>query len=205
VVRVSSREQAKCAVEGILDGGIAIVEITLTVPNALSLIEELTYEFGQNLLVGAGTVLDVVMCRSAILAGAEFIVSPVFNSGVIEMARCYGRLSMPGALTPTEVLAAWQGGADFVKVFPCGALGGPSYIRSLKAPFPQIEYVVTGGANSSNLTEFLAAGATAVGIGEAIFVREALQKGDTATISARAQGLVAAVQSWKESNRSSTE
>jgi 2-dehydro-3-deoxyphosphogluconate aldolase / (4S)-4-hydroxy-2-oxoglutarate aldolase len=195
VVRVSSREQAICAVEGIIEAGIPVVEITLTVPGAIQIIEDLATKYGQKLLVGAGTVLDAETCRLAILAGAEFIVSPVFDIRMLEVARTYGKICMPGALTPTEALVAWQGGADLVKIFPCNSVGGPSYIRSLKGPFPQIEVVVTGGVNLENVAQFLAAGVAAVGVGEIILERAAIQAGNVAAITANARRFVDAIRS----------
>jgi 2-dehydro-3-deoxyphosphogluconate aldolase/(4S)-4-hydroxy-2-oxoglutarate aldolase len=147
------------------------------------------------LLVGAGTVLDAETCRLAVLAGAEFVVSPVFDARVLEMARTYGKICMPGALTPTEALIAWQAGADLVKIFPCNAVGGPSYIRALKGPFPQMEIVVTGGVNLENVGQFLAAGVAAVGVGEIIFAREAIQAGDIGAITANARRFVEALRS----------
>jgi 2-dehydro-3-deoxyphosphogluconate aldolase / (4S)-4-hydroxy-2-oxoglutarate aldolase len=193
VVRVSIREQAICAVEGIIEAGITVVEITLTVPGAIKIIEDLVVRYGQKLLVGAGTVLDTETCRLAVLAGAEFIVSPVCDVRVLEMARRYGKLCLPGALTPNEVLAAWQAGADLVKIFPCNAVGGPAYIRSLKGPLPQIEVVVTGGVNLDNVTQFLAAGVAAVGVGEIIFERDAIQNGNVGAITGNARRFVEAI------------
>jgi 2-dehydro-3-deoxyphosphogluconate aldolase/(4S)-4-hydroxy-2-oxoglutarate aldolase len=195
VVRVSSREQAICAVEGIIEGGITVVEITLTVPGAIQIIEEVVKKFGEKLLVGAGTVLDAETCRLAILAGAEFIVSPVFDVRVLEAARRYGKICMPGALTPTEALTAWQAGADLVKIFPCNSVGGPAYIRSLKGPFPQIEVVVTGGVNLENVGQFLAAGVAAVGVGEIIFGHDAVQNGQVDVIAANSRRFVQAIKS----------
>jgi len=195
VIRVSTREQAICAVEGILDAGIMTVEITLTVPGAIQIIEDLAKKYGQNLLVGAGTVLDAETCRLAVLAGAEFVVSPVFDVRVLEMARTYGKICMPGALTPTEALIAWQAGADLVKIFPCNSVGGPSYIRALRGPFPQMEIVVTGGVNLENVGQFLAAGVAAVGVGEIIFTREAIQAGDIGAITANARRFLEALRS----------
>jgi 2-dehydro-3-deoxyphosphogluconate aldolase / (4S)-4-hydroxy-2-oxoglutarate aldolase len=193
VVRVSTREQAICAVEGIIEAGIAIVEITLTVPGAIQIIEDLAKKYGEKLLVGAGTVLDAETCRLAILAGAEYIVSPVFDVRVLEVARTYGKICMPGALTPTEALIAWQAGADMVKIFPCNSVGGPSYIRGLKGPFPQMEVVVTGGVNLENVGQFLTAGVAAVGVGEIIFAREAIQTGNVGAITANARRFVEAI------------
>jgi 2-dehydro-3-deoxyphosphogluconate aldolase/(4S)-4-hydroxy-2-oxoglutarate aldolase len=195
VVRVSTREQAICAVDGIVAAGITVVEITLTVPGAIQIVEELASKYGQELLVGAGTVLDAETCRLAVLAGAEFIVSPAFDARVLEVARRYGKICIPGALTPTEALVAWQAGADLVKIFPCNSVGGPSYIRSLKGPFPQIEVVVTGGVNLENVAQYLAAGVAAVGVGEIILERAAIQAGNVAAITANARRFVDAIRS----------
>jgi 2-dehydro-3-deoxyphosphogluconate aldolase / (4S)-4-hydroxy-2-oxoglutarate aldolase len=193
VVRVSTREQAVCAVQGIIGASMSIVEITLTVPGALEVIREVAATCGERLLVGAGTVLDAENCRLAVLAGAEFIVSPVLDARVLDVARRYEKLCIPGALTPSEVLAAWQAGADLVKVFPCGSVGGPAYVRALKGPFPQIDVVVTGGVNLENATQFLAAGACAVGVGEVVFEPEAIRSGNTAAVSANARRFVEAI------------
>jgi 2-dehydro-3-deoxyphosphogluconate aldolase / (4S)-4-hydroxy-2-oxoglutarate aldolase len=195
VVRVSTREQAACAAEGIVEAGINVVEITLTVPGAVQIIEDLARKYGEKLLVGAGTVLDAETCRLAILAGADFIVSPAFDARVLEVTRTYGKICMPGALTPTEALAAWRAGADLVKIFPCNSVGGPSYIKSLKGPFPQIEVVVTGGVNLENVGQFLAAGVAAVGVGEIIFAQEAIKTGNVAVITANARRFVEAIKS----------
>ncbi len=193
MVRVSSREQAICAVDGIMAAGIPIVEITLTVPGAIQIIADLVAKYGKKLLVGAGTVLDAETCRLAVLAGAEFIVSPAFDIRVIEVARTYGKICMPGALTPTEALVAWQAGADLVKIFPCNSVGGPSYIRSLKGPFPQMEVVVTGGVNLENVAQYLAAGVAAVGVGEIILERAAIQAGNVEAITANGRRFVDAI------------
>jgi 2-dehydro-3-deoxyphosphogluconate aldolase/(4S)-4-hydroxy-2-oxoglutarate aldolase len=187
VIRVSSYEHVMCAVKGIVGGGINIVEITLTVPNAISIIKELAKDYGPKLLVGAGTVLDVEGCRQALQAGAEFIVSPAFDADVVGLTRQHKKLAMPGALTPTEILTAWNAGADLVKVFPCDSVGGPSYIRALKGPFPNIEFVVTGGVTVDNASQFLAAGAVAVGVGQSVMSRKALECNDAATISENAR------------------
>jgi 2-dehydro-3-deoxyphosphogluconate aldolase/(4S)-4-hydroxy-2-oxoglutarate aldolase len=195
IVRVASREQAICAVEGIAAAGLPIVEITLTIPNALQIIEELAKRFEDGLLIGAGTVLNVESCQSALSAGAKFIVSPTLNLGVIELAQHHDSVCIPGALTPNEVLAAWVGGADLVKIFPCGFMGGPQYISALKAPFPQVQLVPTAGVTVENIAEFIAAGATAVGVGEKIFDRDALQQGNVGLIAARARRFMDAVQS----------
>jgi 2-dehydro-3-deoxyphosphogluconate aldolase / (4S)-4-hydroxy-2-oxoglutarate aldolase len=182
-------------VDGIVAAGITVVEITLTVPGALQIIEDLAAKYGQKLLIGAGTVVDAETCRLAVLAGAEFIVSPAFDVRVLEVARTYGKICIPGALTPTEALVAWQAGADLVKIFPCNSVGGPSYIRSLKGPFPQIEVVVTGGVNLDNVGQYLAEGVAAVGVGEVILEREAIAAGNVGGITVNARRFVEAIRS----------
>jgi 2-dehydro-3-deoxyphosphogluconate aldolase/(4S)-4-hydroxy-2-oxoglutarate aldolase len=165
VVRASSPEAALHAVEAIANGGIRAAEITMTVPGALRVLEKLADRFGASLLLGAGTVLDPETARACLLAGAQFIVSPSLKPATIEMAKRYSKPVFPGALTPTEVLTAWEAGADAVKVFPCGNVGGAKYIKALKGPFPQIALVPTGGVNLETIGDFLKAGACAVGVG----------------------------------------
>lgn len=194
VIRVSAYEHAICAVQGIMDGGINIAEVTLTIPSAIPLISELTTRYGDDLLVGAGTVLDAESCRQALAAGAEFIVSPVLDAEVVALTRQHGKVSMPGALTPAEILAAWRTGADFVKIFPCNSVGGPAYIRSVKGPFPDIEIVVTGSVTVDNVAQFLASGVSAVGVGENVISRKALESNDSAAISANARKFLGAIQ-----------
>ncbi|MDQ3254306.1 MAG: bifunctional 4-hydroxy-2-oxoglutarate aldolase/2-dehydro-3-deoxy-phosphogluconate aldolase, partial [Acidobacteriota bacterium] len=161
VVRAASADEAMRAVDAIKEGGISILEITLTVPGAVAVIEAVVKGFGNQVTVGAGTVLDAETARTCILAGAQFIVSPALNLETIEMCRRYSIAVMPGALTPTEVLAAWQAGADMVKVFPCDAVGGASYLKALKAPFPQVELIPTGGVSLKTAVDFIRAGASA--------------------------------------------
>jgi 2-dehydro-3-deoxyphosphogluconate aldolase / (4S)-4-hydroxy-2-oxoglutarate aldolase len=195
IVRVASREHVMYAVEGIVAADLPVVEITLTIPDAVAIIAELSNQYGDQLLVGAGTVLSVGSCKLALSAGAKFIVSPTLNSGVVELTKRHGALSLPGALTPNEVLAAWEGGADLVKVFPCGFFGGAQYIRALKAPFPEVEFVPTAGVTLENVADFIAAGTTALGVGEKIFDRDALQRGDVDMIASHARRFLDAVQS----------
>src|SRR5215467_1886130 len=145
VVRTASAESAIRAIEAIYQGGIRAAEITMTVPGAIHALEKVADQFGDKIVLGAGTVLDPETARACMLAGAEFFVTPSLNVKTIEMARRYSRPIFPGGLTPTEVLSAWEAGADGVKVFPCNALGGAKYIKSLKAPFPQIDLIPTGG------------------------------------------------------------
>lgn len=165
VVRTPSAESAVKAIEAIHAGGIRAAEITMTVPGAIKALETLAEKFGDKIVLGAGTVLDPETARICMLAGAEFLVTPSLKLATIEMAERYGKVMCPGALTPTEVLTAWEAGADIVKVFPCGNVGGPKYIKALKAPFPQIEMIPTGGVNLTTAGEFLKAGACAVAVG----------------------------------------
>src|SRR5215210_3846750 len=165
VVRTSSAESAIRSIEALHRGGIRSAEITMTVPGALKALEKLADQFGNSIVLGAGTVLDPETCRSCMLAGAQFFVTPSLNLATIEMAKRYSKAIFPGALTPTEVLAAWQAGADAVKVFPAGAMGGAKYIKALRGPFPQIEMIPTGGVNLDTAADFLRAGACAVAVG----------------------------------------
>jgi 2-dehydro-3-deoxyphosphogluconate aldolase / (4S)-4-hydroxy-2-oxoglutarate aldolase len=177
IVRAPSPDVALRAAEAIVEGGIGIAEITMTVPGAIQVMEHVAKEFGDKVLLGAGTILDPETCRAAMLAGAEFIVTPSLDVRVIEMARRYSKAVFPGALTPTEVLTAWQAGADVVKIFPCGPVGGPSYIKALKGPFPQIDLVPTGGVNLQTAPEFIKAGAAAVAVGGELVNIKLLREG----------------------------
>ena len=165
VVRASTAVEALQLAEAILAGGLPILEITLTVPGAVQVIERLARTQGDDALVGAGSVLDADSARACIAAGARFIASPALDPALVARCRKQEVAVMPGALTPTEVVQAWRAGADLVKVFPAGAMGGASYIRSLKAPLPQIELVPTGGVTLANAAGFIEAGAAAVGVG----------------------------------------
>ena len=141
IVRAASAEDAFKAAEAIIAGGVGIAEITMTVPGAIRVMEKVADRYGDKVLLGAGTILDTQTARAALLAGAEFLVSPSLNLGVIETANRYSKACLPGALTPTEVVTAWQAGATFVKIFPCGAVGGAKYIKALKGPLPQVAMV----------------------------------------------------------------
>ena len=165
VVRASSPEHAMEAARAVCAGGIPIIELTMTVPGAIDVIRELKRSMDGSVLIGAGTVLDAKTAAQCLEAGAEFLVSPGFDRATVKFAKREGTLIMAGALTPTEVIAAWYAGADFVKIFPCGNVGGPSYIRALKAALPQIPMVPTGGVNSATAAQYLHAGACALGIG----------------------------------------
>ena len=193
VIRAASATHAVAAVEAILAGGICIFEITLTVPGAVQVIESLVKRFGARALIGAGTVLTPDQAEACIDAGAEFIVSPGFDAPTVELVLKKGLPCMPGALTPTEVITAWKAGVDMVKIFPCSAMGGAKYLRALKGPLPQVKMLPTGGVNATTAHEYLAAGASALGIGSELVVASALAAGELDVITARAKELVDAV------------
>ena len=193
VIRASSPEQARLAAQAVCEGGIPIVEITMTVPGAIEVIRDLAKSAGPELLVGAGTVLNPDAARRCFDAGAEFLVSPGLNIPTVEFAGREGKLIIAGALTPTEVITAWEAGADFVKVFPCGQVGGAKYIKALKAPLPQIPLVPTGGVNLNTAAEFLEAGSAALGVGGELVQADALKSGNTQVIVEYARKFVAVV------------
>ena len=193
VIRAASAELAVAAVDAILEGGISIFEITLTVPGAVQLIESLVKRFGARASIGAGTVLTAEQAEACIDAGAEFIVSPGFDAPTVELVLKKGLPCMPGALTPTEVITAWKAGVDMVKIFPCSALGGAKYLSALKGPLPQVKMLPTGGVNARTAHEYLAAGASALGIGSELVDAAALGAGKLGVITARAKELVDAV------------
>lgn len=186
VVRASSADEAMRAIDAIREGGISILEITMTVPGAVALIEQVAKLYGDVATVGAGTVLDPETATACISAGAKFVVSPALNLDTIACCQRHDVAVMPGALTPTEVVQAWNAGADFVKIFPAGAVGGPSYLKALKAPLPQIELVPTGGVSLKTAADFIKAGAAALGVGADLVDI----KGQAATITERAKQFV---------------
>ena len=190
VVRAQSAAEAMKAIDAIREGGISILEITMTVPGAVGVIEEVSQQYGSDVLVGAGTVLNGETARACIRAGARFVVSPALNLETIEVCRDLGVAVMPGALTPTEVVQAWSAGADFVKVFPAGAVGGASYLKSLKAPLPQIELVPTGGVSLKTAADFIKAGASALGVGADLVDVKAIREGQQHLITERAREFV---------------
>ncbi len=177
VVRAASSQQAMTAADAVCRGGIPIVEITMTVPGAVEVIRQLRKSSLAEVLIGAGTVLDIEMARLCVDAGAQFLVSPGLDLETVEFAVNQGVLMMAGALTPTEVITAWKAGSDFVKVFPCGNVGGAKYIKALKGPLPQVPLVPTGGVNLETAAEFIEAGAAALGVGGALVQAEALKTG----------------------------
>lgn len=194
IVRASSTARAKQAVEAICEGGIPLVEVTMTVPGAIDLIGELVKTLGKDVLFGAGTVLDAETAQRCIDAGAEFLVSPGFDLGTVQLANRLGKPIMAGALTPTEVIAAWRAGSDFVKIFPCGTVGGAKYIKALKAPLPQIPMVPTGGVNLQTAAEFIQAGAEALGVGGELVHASALKSGEMKEITQTARLFLTIVQ-----------
>jgi 2-dehydro-3-deoxyphosphogluconate aldolase/(4S)-4-hydroxy-2-oxoglutarate aldolase len=198
VVRAESSEIAMRAIDAIKEGGISVLEITMTVPGAIRVIEEVASRFGEDAIVGAGTVLDSETARACILAGAQFIVSPALDLDTITCCRSYSIPVMPGAMTPSEVLAAWKAGADFVKVFPANAVGGAAYIKALKAPLPQIQLVPTGGVTLKTAADFIRAGAAALGVGAGLVDTTALRAGEDKVITARARQFIEIVKSARE-------
>ena len=191
-IRVNDPGRACFAAETVYHGGITIAEITMTVPNALDVITHLTKELPEA-VIGAGTVLDVETARRCLGAGALFLTSPGFVPEVVEFAVKNNVVIFPGALTPTEVIAAWKSGADFVKVFPCAPVGGVSYIKSLKVPLPQIPLIASGGVNQATATGFIAAGATALGLGTELIPHEAIELRQVERISELARRFIAMV------------
>jgi 2-dehydro-3-deoxyphosphogluconate aldolase/(4S)-4-hydroxy-2-oxoglutarate aldolase len=196
-VRTASAEDARFATETISRAGIPIVEITMTVPGALDVIADLAQAM-PDLVVGAGTVLDVEVARQCIDAGAGFVTSPGLDLRVVEFAIARDVLVMPGALTPSEVLAAWQAGADLIKVFPCAQLGGASYIRALKSPFPQIPLVGAGGVDHQTAADFIVAGAVAVGVGTELVPRRAVAARDVHWIGELVRRLLSIVREARD-------
>jgi len=187
VVRTASADSAFKAIEAIYEGGVLTAEITMTVPGALRALEKLADHFGDRMLLGAGTVLDPETCRACMLAGAQFFVTPALNFKTIEMAHRYSKPIIPGALTPTEVLAAWEAGADIVKIFPCDNVGGPKYIKALKGPFPQIEMIPTGGVSLTTAGDFLKAGSCAVAVGGELVDAKTIKEGNYPIFTERAK------------------
>jgi 2-dehydro-3-deoxyphosphogluconate aldolase / (4S)-4-hydroxy-2-oxoglutarate aldolase len=176
VIRVASVTEAMDVADAIKAGGVTLIEITMSVPGALDAIKELTKKYKDEIIMGAGTLLDTETGRAALLAGAQFLVTPTLNLELIELAHRYSAVIVPGAATPTEILTAWNAGADMVKVFPAAQLGGPDYIKALRGPLPQILYVPTGGVNLQNAGAFIKAGATALGAGGELVDKKAVKE-----------------------------
>ena len=192
VIRASSSQQLIDVAAAIKEGGVDVIEVTMTTPDALKVIEAVRAKYGDEVYLGVGSVLDGETARAAMLSGAEFIVSPVVKPDVIEMCNRYGKIVMPGALTPTEILDAWERGADYVKVFPASIVG-PGYIKAVKAPLPQVELIPTGGVNVENAADFIKAGATALGVGGALVSKKAIAERNFDLLTETAKQLVEAV------------
>ncbi|HEY4013611.1 MAG TPA: bifunctional 4-hydroxy-2-oxoglutarate aldolase/2-dehydro-3-deoxy-phosphogluconate aldolase [Polyangiaceae bacterium] len=190
VVRAPSADLAVQAIDAIRAGGIDVIELTMTVPGAVPLIRELTARFGDEIVVGAGTVLDAETARACLMSGAAFVVSPILDVATIECCRALGVPVIPGALTPTEIVRAARAAGDVVKVFPCGALGGASYLRSLLAPLPNLKLIPTGGVSLKNAGEFLKAGAFAIGVGADLVDVAKIRDGQAGEVTRAARAYV---------------
>jgi len=176
VIRVTSASEAMDVADAVKEGGVSFIEITMSVQGAIDVIKELAKKYKDEIIMGAGTVLDPETGRAALLAGAQFIVSPTLNLDLIQLAHRYSAVVIPGAMTPTEILTAWNAGADMVKVFPSAQLGGPEYIKALRGPLPQILLVPTGGVNLQNAGAFIKAGAAALGVGGELVDKKAIKE-----------------------------
>jgi 2-dehydro-3-deoxyphosphogluconate aldolase / (4S)-4-hydroxy-2-oxoglutarate aldolase len=203
VVRAASFEEARQAVDAICAGGISVIEITMTVPNAPALIRAVVRQYGDKVLTGAGTVLNSEQASECLEAGAEFLVSPGLSVPVLRAAQARGKLAIPGALTPTELMIASLEGARVIKIFPCENMGGAKYIKALKAPFPRVELIPTGGVNLSNAAAYIAAGAFALGVGGELVNVAALREGKAQEIVDAAKKLVEAVRLAREAKSAS--
>src|SRR5579875_368471 len=187
VLRAKSIAQGRAVVDAMIAGGVTVVEVTMTVPGAVDLIKELKKEYGAKLLLGSGTITTAEQAQATIDAGAEFVVSPSLHPEVIRTTKANKKISCPGALTPTEAITAWNAGADYVKIFPCSAMGGASYLKSLLAPFPQLRIIPTGGVTLQTAESFLRAGACALGVGADLVNLAAIDAGKPETITETAR------------------
>ena len=192
VIRMQKADQLRAVIDALLEGGVRALELTMTVPGAIGLIEELAKDLPGEFQLGAGTVLDTETARQVILAGAKYIVAPVLNLDVITLCHRYDVAIMPGCFTPTEILTAWQAGADLIKVFPATALG-PSYFKDVRAPLPQVRLMPTGGVTMENAGEWIEAGAVALGVGSALVDTKAIAAGNFAQITKNAKSLIESV------------
>src|ERR1700728_779409 len=197
VLRASSVAKALALATAVADGGVTVLEITMTVPGAIEVMKRLAQE-RPDILIGAGTVLDPETARTCILEGAKFVVSPALNLGTIEMCHRYSIAVLPGALTPTEVVTAWQAGADVVKVFPASAMGGAKYLTALKGPLPHVEMIPTGGVSLATAAEFLQAGAFALGVGSDLVNAKAMAEGKPELVTESAKKYLAIVKKFRE-------
>ena len=198
VLRARNAGQAHAVVQAMIAGGVTVVEVTMTVPGAVDLLRELKVRYGSELLLGAGTVTTAAEAQSTINAGAEFIVSPSLHPEVINITKTNGKLSIPGALTPTEVITAWRAGADYVKIFPCSAMGGASYLKSLLAPFPFLKLIPTGGVTLETAATFIHAGARALGVGSDLVNLTAIDEGRPGAITEAARAYLKIISDLRE-------
>jgi 2-dehydro-3-deoxyphosphogluconate aldolase/(4S)-4-hydroxy-2-oxoglutarate aldolase len=197
VLRASSVQAGQALVDAMMAGGITVVEVTMTVPDALILLRELKQRHGNSLLLGSGTVTDAAQAEATIDAGAEFVVSPSLHFDVIAKTKELSKVSIPGALTPTEVITAWRAGADYVKVFPCSAMGGASYLKSLLAPFPELKLIPTGGVTLQTAADFLKAGARALGVGQDLVNTAAIAEGTPEIVTNTARAYLDAIRATR--------
>ena len=202
VLRASSAEEAMALTRAMHAGGVDVIEVTTTVPGAADVLRQLKQEFGETLLLGAGTVTTAAECAELIDAGAEFVVSPSLHPDVIQMTKARGKLMVSGALTPTEIITAWRAGADVVKVFPCSAMGGASYLKAIKAPFPQIPLIPTGGVTLTTARDFLDAGALALGVGSDLVNVQAIRAGKPEQITETARMYLMILEEWRSQSKS---
>jgi 2-dehydro-3-deoxyphosphogluconate aldolase/(4S)-4-hydroxy-2-oxoglutarate aldolase len=198
VLRARSAAEGHALVEALVAGGITVIEVTMTVPGAVELLRELKREYGDGLLLGSGTVTDAEQAATTIDAGAEFVVSPSFHPDVVAKTKELGKVSIPGALTPTEVITAWRAGADYVKIFPCSAVGGASYLKALLAPFPELRLIPTGGVTLATAADFLKAGARALGVGTDLVNPRAIEEGKAETVTATARAYLEIVAGFRK-------
>ena len=198
VLRAKNAAQAHAVVKAMIAGGVTVVEVTMTVPGAVELLKDLKREYGSDLLLGSGTVTTAEQAQATIEAGAEFVVSPSFHPAVVAKTRALGKLSIPGALTPTEVITAWNAGADYVKIFPCSAMGGAPYLKSLLAPFPHLKLIPTGGVTHHTATTFLEAGARALGVGSDLVNLAAVDQGHPEVITQAASKYLRLVADYRD-------
>jgi 2-dehydro-3-deoxyphosphogluconate aldolase / (4S)-4-hydroxy-2-oxoglutarate aldolase len=197
VLRARNAGQAHAVVQAMLAGGVTVVEVTMTVPGAVDLLAGLKAEYSGQLLLGSGTVTTGAQAEATIDAGAEFVVSPSFHPDVIAVTKARKKLSIPGALTPTEVITAWEAGADYVKIFPCSAMGGASYLKSLLAPFPFLKLIPTGGVTHHTAASFLDAGARALGVGSDLVNLAAIDQGAPEIITAAARAYLKVIADFR--------
>lgn len=197
IIRIDDRAKVMPIFDALMEGGVKCIEITMSTPKAINAIEEAAFKLPSGMLLGVGTVLDAETARAAILAGAEYVVSPIVDFDTIQLCQRYDKVVIPGAYTPTEIVRAWEAGADIVKVFPA-SVGGPGYIKALKGPLPRIALQPTGGVTVENAAEFIQAGATAVGIGGALVDKRAVAEGKFEVIRDKAVRLISSIAKVKK-------